>query len=201
MCFQETGAPACIPQNSRRLLRTNDLGQKCKCTWRTIRHGHPLARERILGTKGVAIFHDERDKSRKGDILVVTGSSLRNAETVVPFKGRSCFARFDRKRWREKETSWKEDGSNFSMGSFDIHPLRGAHRGEFFWRAFQCVQECGNEAAREADLRNTRTGSCYVYIGKARAKMPHQRLIRKNTEKIANYTNMQNITWIIASAH
>lgn len=34
MRFQETGAPACIPQNSR-FLCTNDLGQKCKCIYTT----------------------------------------------------------------------------------------------------------------------------------------------------------------------
>lgn len=70
----------------------------------------------------MGIFHDEGDKSRKRDILVVTGSSLRNAETVVLFKDRSCFARFDRKK-REKLPE-RRTVLIFSVGSFDIHPLR-----------------------------------------------------------------------------
>lgn len=99
--FQETGAPATPKIPGDFFAQTTSDKNANVPTRRTIRRSHSLARERILGTKGVGIFHDEGNKSRKRDILVVTGSSLRNAETVVLFKGRSCFARFDRKK-REK---------------------------------------------------------------------------------------------------
>lgn len=142
-----------------------------------IRRGHPSAREGSLSTKRGGI--SRRGKGTCRGILVVTGSSLTNAETVVLFKSSSCIARFHKERERksllERRTIliflWVPSTSTLLMvrigvNSFDIR-----------FNARPKVWE--REAARKADPKNIRTGSCYVYIGKTRAKMPPQYPIRK----------------------
>lgn len=128
-------------------FRTNNLGQKCKCTrrmdddstWSSFSSWKISQHEK--GWVSAFFTTRRRDRIEKRGILVVTGSRLTNAETVVLFKSSSCIARFDKESEKEREASWKENDFNFSMGSFGIHPPHGAHRGEFFWYTFQCASE------------------------------------------------------------
>lgn len=150
----------------------------------------------------IGVFHEagRRERGERGWVggknILVTGSNLRNAETVNTFEGSACIARSGKRDRKKKKERREEEGdflkgrdSNFSMGRFDIHP-RGAHRGEFFRRTFQWIRAVwerrrmknGNEEPPVYRILLRLHGQ------EARAKTPRQRLIKKSADKIVGGT-------------